>query len=102
MFRMNDEKLKKLFELARAEAAPIPPEGFDSRVIRALASEIPAPPISLWDQIEALFPRVAMGTALVMLICLLGDFCYSAAYPAGLSGDVNEISEQWLLGSNVD
>jgi hypothetical protein len=54
----------------------------------------------LWDQIEALFPRVAMGAALVMALCLLGDFYFSAAHPAGLSGDVNEISEQWLLGAN--
>jgi hypothetical protein len=97
---MNDEKLKKLFELARAETAPVLPEGFDARMERALARERNAAPISLWDQIEALFPRVAMGAALVMALCLLGDFYFSAAHPAGLSGDVNEISEQWLLGAN--
>ena len=99
---MNDKKLKKLFELARGETAPVPPQGFDARVIRALARETPSVPVSFWDQIEALFPRIAMSAALVVLLCLVGDFCYSTAYPAGISGDVNEISEQWLLGSNVD
>jgi hypothetical protein len=97
---MNDEKLKKLFELARGETAPVPPEGFDARVVRALARETKDAPVSLWDQIEALFPRVVMGAALVMALCLLGDFCFSAAYPTGLSGEVNEISEQWLLGAD--
>jgi hypothetical protein len=99
---MNDEKLKKLFELARSEIAPAPPEGFDARVVHALRREAAASPVSLWDQLEALFPRMAVATVLLMGLCVLGDYSLAAVYPASFSAQMNEISEQWLFAANGD
>lgn len=99
---MNERKLNQLFQAARGEVAPGAPENFDTRVLNALTRETRAEPISFWEQLEALFPRAATCAALVVAICLIGDFAYSAAYPMGLSGDVNEVSEQWLFPANVN
>ncbi|HWF18401.1 MAG TPA: hypothetical protein VG754_04005 [Verrucomicrobiae bacterium] len=99
---MNDRKLKKLFELGRDEVPPRAPEGFEERVSRALRSERPNAPVSFWEQIEALFPRVAIAAVLVMGCCLAAELSFSAAHPAGLSADVSELSDQWLFAGNND
>ena len=99
---MNDRKLKKLFELTLVEIPPAPPEGFDSRVMAALRREQRAGLPSLWDQLEQLFPRLAVATVLIIGICVAGDFMYSALHPAGLTADVHELADQWLLAANEE
>jgi hypothetical protein len=99
---MNDRKLKKLFELTRGETPSAPPDGFDSRVMFVLRREPRAGAPSLWDQLEQLFPRLAVAMVLVIGICVAGDFAYSALHPADLTADVHELADQWLLASNED
>ena len=96
---MNDRKLKRLIELARAEAAPAPPEGFDARVMMAVCREKRAAPVSLLDLLDQLFPRLAFAAVLVMGLCVAADFCIGPGNSSSLSADVNEISEQWLFGT---
>jgi hypothetical protein len=99
---MNDEKLKQLFESARRESPPSPTEEFDARILRAVQRESRLTPVTFWDQLEVLFPRLAVASLLVVGICFLGDYCYSIAHPAGLMGEVSEVSEQWLFASQVN
>lgn len=97
---MNDEKLKKLFAAARSEMPPTPPSGFDEQVIRAMRNEVRRAPVSLWEQLDALFPRLAIASVLVVGACVLGDYYYSAVHPAGLEAEVNAIAEQWAFPAN--
>ncbi len=69
-------------------------------VVRALRSEARPAPLSFWDQLEALFPRLAITATLVVGLCVLGDVYFSTMYPTSLSSEVNAISEQWLFAAN--
>ncbi len=99
---MNDRKLKKLFDLTRSETPPVAPEGFDSRVMAALRREQRAGLPSLWDQLDQLFPRLAVATVLIIGLCIAGDFAYSTLHPASLTADVHELADQWLLAANEE
>ena len=97
---MNDDRLRQLFESARIETQPGAPEGFDARVLADVRRERRAAPVSLWEQIGELFPRLAVGATLVIALCLAADFYWSAAPPAGLAADVTQLSDQWLFAPN--
>ena len=99
---MNNERLRKLFRLARTETPPAPPEGFDARVLAAIRRERRAAPASLWEQLGELFPRFATAAVLVIAVCALADFYFSATQPSSLAADVTELSEQWLFAANGD
>jgi hypothetical protein len=96
---MNDRKLKKLFELSQAEAAPEPPVNFDAQVMSAIRRETRLAPPSLWDQLEALLPRLAVGAALVIALCVASDFYFSSGNSGGLTAEVSELSDQWLFAN---
>ena len=98
---MKDEKLKKLFELARTEIPPDAPEGFDTGVIRAVRNETRLV-VSWWEQIGELFPRLALATALVLGLCVAGEVYFSTEYSTSLTADVGAISEQWLFAANAN
>jgi hypothetical protein len=97
---MNDEEMKRLMVSARREVAPSPPEGFAARVMMAVRREPRALPMTLWEQLDAIFPRLAFAAAAVIAACLLADFCHSAMRPSDLSAGLDEISEQWLYAAN--
>jgi hypothetical protein len=99
---MNDRKLKKLFELARTETPPTAPGNFDLRVLAAIRREERAAPLSWWDQLGALFPRLAVATVLLMGACLAADYYYSAHHPSSFAEDAAQVSDQALFASNGD
>jgi hypothetical protein len=99
---MNDRKLKKLFELSRGEAPPTPLEGFDARVMLAVRREQRAQVASLWEQLDQLFPRLAVATALIVGTCALADFVYSSQHPTEIPADTTELAEQWLYTGNLE
>ena len=98
---MNDAKLNQLFAAARKEAPPTPAAGFDNLVLGALRHE-PAPPpeLSWFDQLGALFPRLALAAALVILISVTADFALSWLGVPTLNDGVWQVSDQWLLAVN--
>ena len=63
---MNENKLKQLFESARQETAPAPPPDFAADILRAVRC---GPPLkrmenfSVFDQLNLLFPRIALAAA---------------------------------------
>ena len=96
---MNERKLKHLFEAAKSEAAPVAPEGFAGEVLRTLRSEAPAPvqPVSLWEQLGLMLPRVALASAVVIMVCFAADSWLSQSDSSSLTSEASELSEQWGL-----
>jgi len=96
---MNERKLKQLFISARQEAAPAPPEDFAEDVLRAVHREPPATPetISIFDQLNLWFPRVALAASAAIVLCVALDYGLTAAGVPSLSDGVSQLSAQWLL-----
>ncbi len=97
---MNDRKLKQLFALARKETAPAPPADFAMDVLRAIRREPPtaAPEvISIFDQLNLWFPRLALAASAVIVLCFALDYGLTAAGVPSLSDGVSQLSAQWLL-----
>ena len=97
---MNEKKLKQLFASARNETAPAPPEDFAADVARAIRRERPAgapQTLSLFDQSNRLFPRLALAAVAVIVLCVAADYGMTAAGVPGLDDGMSQISAQWLL-----
>jgi hypothetical protein len=93
---MNNRKLKHLFEQARKETVPVPSEDFQQNVIRALkADRRVTEELSVWAQLEQMFPRLAVVTVLIIGICVVVDFYGSNS--SSLTSEVSQLSDQWFL-----
>jgi hypothetical protein len=96
---MNDDKLEKLFAAARKENPPAPAEGFDFLVMQAIKHD-PAPrAATVSDQLNALFPRVALAAVAAIALCVAGDWLDASAQTS-LTDGVTQLSQQWLLTGN--
>ncbi len=97
---MNKRKLTMLFTAARNEPAPVPPEDFAEDVLRAIRRE---PPVALprvgsrFDQIDRVFPRLALAASAVIVLAVAVDLGLTAAGVPGLGDGLSQISAQWLL-----
>jgi hypothetical protein len=89
---MNENKLKRLFDSARKETAPAVPPDFAAGVLRAVRRE-PGPravaPFSIFDQLNYLFPRLALAAVVVILLCALGNLLLPGADAEMVSADQN-------------
>ena len=96
---MNDRKLKQLFASARRETAPAPPEDFAGDVLQAVRCEPPVTPesVSILDQLNLWFPRLALGASVVIVLCIALDYGLTAAGVPSLSDGATQLSAQWLL-----
>jgi hypothetical protein len=100
---MNEKKLKQLIASARNEAAPVASPDFPADVLRAVRREppfLPPAPITLWDHLNALFPRVALAAAAVIVLCVAADYGLTAAGLPGLSDGAAQITSQLLFNSD--
>jgi len=77
---MNEQKLKRLFQAARNDAAPVPPADFAAEVLRAVHREPACAPrsSSLFEQLNILFPRVALAAAAIIVASVAADFALTA------------------------
>jgi len=97
---MSKRKLNLLFERARNEPAPVPPEEFAAGVLHAIRHEPPGAVMeapSIFDRLDLLFPRIALGAVAVIILCAVLDFGLTAAGMPGLHDGLSQISAQWLL-----
>lgn len=94
---MNPHKLQKLFDSAKREPAPKAEPGFDQQVMSAIRQEIPARAASLAEQLNALFPRLAVAAATVILLCLAADWALANMSGTDLASGVSMVSEDWLF-----
>ncbi|MDR3458190.1 MAG: hypothetical protein P4N60_12140 [Verrucomicrobiae bacterium] len=100
---MNEKKLKRLFEAARKEAAPVPPADFAADVLRAL----PRGPVaeaaeanSVFDQLNRLFPRLALAAAAIILLCVAADYGLTSAGLPELGDGAAQLSSQFDLNED--
>jgi len=100
---MDEQKLKKLFAAARNETAPSPSADFAADVLRAVRREKPVPAaetFSIFDQLNLLFPKLALAATAVIVLGVAADFGLTAAGVPDLSDGVSQVSAQWLLTPN--
>jgi len=98
---MNDEKLKKLFTVARGETPPAPSSGFEADVMRAIRHEpVQTGPqtVSVFDQLNLLFPKLACAAVLLIGICVAGEYIAST-YSPSLTDGVAQLSDEWLFAA---
>lgn len=101
---MNPKKLQHLFAAARREAPPSPPADFAGDVLRAIHNSpsaavpsAPAPSLSLADQLNPLFPRIALAALAVIALGIAADYGLSAAGGPDLTDGMAQISAQWFV-----
>ncbi len=98
---MHEQKIKKLLAAARKKATPAPSADFAWNVLRAVRREPPpAPPVSISDQLNLLFPRLALAAVVVIALGVAADFGLTAAGLPDLDDGVSQISTQWLFTGN--
>ncbi len=97
---MNETRLKRLFAAARKEPSPLPSPEFVGDVLRAV-KQAPAGRAhitpSLFEQLNHLFPRVALAAIVIMVLCVAADFALSSAGYPGLTDGASQISSQYLF-----
>lgn len=96
---MNERKLNQLFEAERPIQPPAVSGKFAGDVMRAIRRSS-ADSVSLADQLEALFPKIAFATILLIGLCVAGDFLSSLLNLPSLSDGVTQLSQQWLFTGN--
>ena len=94
---MKKNKLERLFNLAKRESVPQAGPDFESQVMHAIRREVSAKPVSLLDQLNALFPRIALAAAIVIILCITTDVVITNASGTDLASGVSSISEEWLF-----
>ena len=97
---MNERKLQKLFDAARTDAAPAAPAHFESRVMREITSGArESREVSLFDLLGAIFPRVTIAAASLIVLCIAGDLLLSHKI-GDISTAAAQLSEEWLIAAN--
>ena len=99
---MNENKLKQLFASARNETAPAASPDFAADVLRAVRREPvpgPAESFSLWEHLNALFPRLALAAAAVIILCVAADWGLTAAGVPGIGDCATQLTSQFLFNS---
>jgi hypothetical protein len=100
---MNERKWKQLFAAARNETPPAPSEELAATVLRAIRDGGQAgrpETISMVDQLNSLFPRLAWASAVIIALSVAADWGLTAAGVPGLGEGVSQISAQWFLTPN--
>jgi hypothetical protein len=74
---MNDKKLNQLFTAAKKDAGPAAPTNFAADILRAARN---TPPVhaaeghSIFDQLNAWFPRLAFAAAAIIVLCVVAEY----------------------------
>jgi hypothetical protein len=94
---MKNNKLERLLNLAKKETPPEVGLEFESRVMRVIRQESSVRPVSLLEQLSALFPRLALASILAIVLSATTDFVLTRASATDLASGVSSISEDWLF-----
>jgi len=91
---VNESKQTQLFEAARANPGVEVLTDFTMRVLGAIRrEETRAGDTSLFDQLSALFPRLATAASLVIAAGVVFEFVFND----DLFSRLSQASDQWLL-----
>jgi len=94
---MTSTKLQKLFKAARNDRPPEPASAFEVQVLRAIRNEKHNEPDGLFERLGQLFPRLALASALLIVLCLGTDLWVSGFGQSKLASDLGQLSDQWLF-----
>ena len=94
---MNERKWKQLLAAARSEPAPVPSEVLAANVVHAIRAGRHAEMLSLFDQLNLWFPRLAWAAVVIMVLSIAADWGLTAAGVPGLGDGLTQISAQWLM-----
>ena len=94
---MKDSKIDRLLGSAAKDNSPPVPEDFATRVMRQVHRPDKVESVSILDQINTWYPRLALGAGLAIAICLLAELGLSALEPDSLSENVAQASLPWVL-----
>ena len=94
---MSGDKLNQLFQAARREDDPAPPATFADDVVRVLRRE-PAEPApgrpSLWDELNAGFPRLIVAALVVLALGLAANLALGTVGWKDLRDGLTQLSTQ--------
>jgi hypothetical protein len=97
---MSGDKLDQLFQAARRENAPAPSPNFADDVVRVLRREpaagAPGRP-SLWEELNAGFPRLAVATLVVLALGVAVNLALGTVEWKDLSDGLAQLSTQDIL-----
>ena len=93
---MNERKLNQLIAVAKAETPATPGEDFAAQVMRQIQHDPARAELSITDLLGMWFPRIAIGAAAVIALCVLSEMVFSANAPS-LSESAAQLSDQLLV-----
>jgi hypothetical protein len=93
---MNDKRLKQLFAAAARVEPVVGADNLPERVMRAVRRERPPVEFSVFDQLGAWLPRVAVAAIAVLALCACIEWTAADQLTAG----VVQLSEQWLFAAH--
>jgi hypothetical protein len=98
---MNTNKLNQLLAAARNESAPAAPADFAAEVLRAVHRDarFAAEPASAWAPLNALFARVAVAAAAIIILSVAADWGMTVAGVPGLADGAAQVTSQYLFNS---
>lgn len=102
---MNKNKLKQLFASAQKESAPVPSLEFPADVLRGVRREPPPMPVgslSVWENLNDLFPRLALAAVVVIVLCVAADWGLTAAGVPGVSDGTTQAVSQYLFNASSE
>src|SRR5213075_1306143 len=96
---MDSEKLKQLFGAAKKETPMHPTEGFNLLVMQRIRRNPARAPFSIFDQLGLWYPRLALATAALIVLCVAGDVVFSSVN-ASFDETAAQLSDQMILAEN--
>ena len=92
---MKSSKLQQLFSRAQTDTPPCPRSDFEARVMREIRKECRPAPVTLFNQLNDMFPRFALAAVVLMVICAVGDLWSSGGYEQDLTSGLAQASQDW-------
>ena len=102
---MNNLKLKQLFAAARRETPPVPATDFAAAVLRVARRETPEEmpaPAGILEQLNGWFPRLALASLMLIVLCVAADNLLTAASPADSGDMAAQFSSQYFAGPETE
>ncbi|MDB6026949.1 MAG: hypothetical protein JWM68_3172 [Verrucomicrobiales bacterium] len=97
---MNDSNIQKLLAAARKEQAPEVPFNFENSVVSAIRrDQRRSTPLSFFEQLNQLFPRLAAAAVVIIGLCIATEFYFTQSETT-TTADVQQAAEEWLFASN--